>query len=253
MARIYIPPDSKPKVFWFGDTKHQDFVTQLKNALVEYSKQDQNRTNYPEFYTALKAKLDAVGAKPGDNPEYTNVQQTKALIDKALQIKGQNGGQPFKPEDFGKPSVGAPTGGPPATPTVGQFVTANLKMTPNPLKFNPDTKKKEACYILEFSDRLAALPGKGPSTGFLAHLTIFLNHHQQNQPAKKNSLAFQGLHITVEMQGGGAQGVAESDYPRCWVMTGNLTGSVDRITTGAQAQLKNWATEKRKLINALQN
>jgi hypothetical protein len=197
--------------------------------------------------------LDAVGAKPGDNPEYTNVQQAKALIDKAFQIKGQNGGQPFKPEDFGKPSVGAPTGSPPATPTVGQFVTANLKMTPNPPKFNPDTQKKEACYILQFSDRLAALPNKGPSTGFLAHLTIFLNSQQQNQPAKKNSLAFQGLHITVEMQGGGAEGVAERDYVRYWVMTGNLTGLADRLTTGAQAQLKNWATEKRKLINALQN
>jgi hypothetical protein len=252
MARIFIPPDSKPKVFWFGDTKDQDFVTQLKSALVQYSKQAENRTNYAEFYTALKAKLDAVGAKPGDNPEYTNVKQTKELIDKALKIKEQNFGQPFKPEDFGKPSVGAPTEGPPATPTVGQFVTANLKMKSNQQKYNPVTQKKEACYILDFSDRLAAIPGKGhPSTGFLAHLTIFLNHQQQNQPAKKDSPAFQGLHITVEMQGGGAQGVAENNYPRCWVMTGNLTGLVDRLTTGAQAQLKNWATEKRKLINAL--
>jgi hypothetical protein len=172
------------------------------------------------------------------------------LIKKAVQIKEQSGGAPLTMAAFAiKPSVKPSGGAPSAKPaiTMEHFVTQKLQMTGGTSKYNPDTHKKEACYVYQFPDPVAQQKGMGPD--LYVHLTIFLADEVMRQPAQQKW--FSGLHITVEMQGGGGMGIAEKEYPRVWVMQKKETGKVAGLTDDAMTTIRGWATEKRQLVSGL--
>lgn len=247
--------NKKGPAIWKGNLSNADFSDRFKEKLVSYSSDPNNRTAEMAFYGELTKQLDAVKPPVGGN-ETNNIIRARNVITKARQIREKdaeefNDPRIFTQDDFvDKPSVGTPTGtSPPVLLTVEKFLTNNLKMKPNPSKYNPETKKWEACYIFEYADKVTPNPGQGPTTGFLVHLTVFLNDQQKSQPARKNNAAFGKLHNTVEMQD--HNDVNGENNPRCWVKSNTRTGAGKRLSEEAKKQIEIWANEVKASINAL--
>jgi hypothetical protein len=226
--------DVPPKL----ETTEQDFLAKFTAALVK--KNDDTE----KYYTDLANSLNS---RPG-YPDWNNIQAAKELIKRAVAIK--TGGGQLTMAAL-KPSGGAPTTGSGAKPilTMEHFVTQQLQMKSGSSKYNPDTRKIEACYVYVFPEMVAQQKGMGPP--LYVHLTIFLADEVMRQPAQQKW--FPGLHITVEMQGGGGMGIAEKEYPRVWVMQNKKTGTEasNRLTPDAKNTIIRWAAEKRQLVGGL--